>query len=112
MKDNIFLAMKEEDIHEFCVKILECADNISLIFTNIDKQMNYLNDKFTFPSKYNIMVKYNSLRENFDLIHNNLISYSEDFANLQLKADCGKKEIQGFINNATDALEEKSKEVI
>lgn len=111
MTDNIKLTIKESEIEELVVEITNIADEISIIFDGIDNSVDTIKEYLSCEANKNIENKYQEIRKNYQVIKNNIISYSSDLVSLNAKMHDGEKYLINKFNAKTAEINAKKKEV-
>lgn len=111
MTDNIKLTIKESEIEELVVEIINIADEISIIFDGIDTSVDTIKEYLLCGANKNIANKYQEIRKNYQIIKNNIISYSADLVSLNTKMHDGEKYLINKFNAKTAEINAKKKEV-
>ena len=109
--EDIYLWINEDNLGSFAMNLLTASDDISEIFSSIDKKMEALKLCFDGKEYDHLMSKYRDFRKNYPVVKNNIVSYSDDLIALINKVRAGDKDIAFILENLTKYANEKATEV-
>ena len=102
LNDDLYLGINEKTLAGLCLEIEACSDNIATIFDQIDDSMNELSSYYKSSSLDSIINSYNEFRKNYEIIKNNINSYSADLNDLVIKYKNGAKGVILSIDQKSD----------
>lgn len=108
---EIASAINEEDLDNFILSIMDAADDISTIFEKIDNEVSRLSEYLKSEALKNILNEYNEIKSNYAIIHDNILTYSDDLIDVKNNMKNGIKNITLKVNIFTEELQDKKKEV-
>lgn len=111
-EEEISLWINEENLGSFAMNLLTASEDITEIFSSIDKKMEALKLCFDGKEYDHLMAKYRDFRKNYPVVKNNIVSYSDDLIALINKVRAGDKDIAFIIDKLTKYANEQAKEVI
>lgn len=111
MSNDVKLAIKEDGIANLIVEITDIADEISIIFDEIDDSVSKIKEYLSCSANADIDTKYEEIRKNYQIIKNNVISYSNDLVSLNVKMHDGEIQMKNLFNVKTSEITDKIKEV-
>lgn len=111
MAIEIASAIKSDELSELSISMIDIADNISSIFEEIDKKVNELNEYLQCDALSKIIEEYELLKENYKIIHSNVITYSDDLIDVNNNMQTGMKEIKFDFQRETAEFQSKNKGV-
>ncbi len=101
--ENIHLEVNEYGLEQLSMDFLTISDNISIILDQIDEKFQTLKDYLKCDSMDEITNKYENIKNNFTIIKDNVISYSDDMVILNRKTSIeGAQRLTNIINNSSD----------
>ena len=98
------LAIEENKIETLTLELINIADNLSIIFDQIDEKFDTLQEHLKCEAMGTIKEKYQSLKANYSIIKSNAISYSEDMRILNEKMKAGQKYLSSEIESRVSEL--------
>lgn len=107
--DNRKNGINEDALGELSINILDFSDRISEIFEKIDNQMNSLSTCYQGESYDNLMNYYNNFRKNYQIIKENIVSYSDDLTTLLHHQKENDAYFASIISNFTTETNAKTK---
>lgn len=110
-EENVSLWINEENLGSFAMNLLTTSEDISEIFSSIDKKMEALKLCFDGSEYDHLMSKYRDFRKNYSIAKNNIVSYSDDLIALINKVRAGDKNIAFLLEQMTKYANEKAKEI-
>ena len=109
MESDITLWMNEEELSQVAMEIMNTADSVSEIFSQVNGKMEELGNYFHSPAYSSIMAAYNSLKTNYPTVKSNITTYSDDIITVINKVRSGDKKIVFLIDNVTELAQEAAK---
>ena len=111
MNDDGMLAINDNELGEFTVGLMDYSDELGEIFAKIDSKMNELNKYFGGRAASDLQAQYKSFRENYQVIRNNIISYSDDLISLITQFHEGSTTIALKVDKAADEVLQESQKI-
>jgi hypothetical protein len=108
---NIILAIKEDELSEFAVDIMDLNDEISDLFLSVDSKMKDLKSYFDCDEYKNLMNSYDSFRKNYAVVKSNLRTYSDDLITVINKVKAGDQKIALIIDEISELALSKAKNI-
>lgn len=112
MADNIIGAIREEELGNLSMEVLDYAERIALLFERIDEKFNSVAEFYDSESYVKLMESYNEFRANYTIVKSNIESYSDDFIRLISKMHEGMDEVSLMFEKYTEDRRLKAKEII
>lgn len=110
MKDFVTY-IKEDDLSSLSLEILDYSDRISEIFDRIDDCINKLPNHYQGTSCDKLINHYRGLAEQYPVIKQNIVSYSDDLVTLIKKMHENDKYIASLFQNYTADTRGKTRSV-
>lgn len=104
-------AIRESDLDNLIISIMDTADNVSTVFDEISKKVSDLEEYFKCDAIQSILNEYNELKSNYNIIHDNIITYADDLIDVKNNMKSGMKEIVIKVNTYTKEFQDKLREV-
>ncbi|MBR2753875.1 hypothetical protein IKD82_01800 [Candidatus Saccharibacteria bacterium] len=98
MTEKVVAGIHEENLNTLALEVIDYADQISGLFSQISACVEKLPDALQGPSGKTLMDRYQALKSSYPTIKDNIISYSEDFTTLIQKM----KEDDKYLANLAD----------
>lgn len=111
MAIEVASAIKSEELSELSISIIDIADNILSVFEDIDKKVNELSEYLKCDAVSTVIEEYGLLKENYKIIHHNIITYSDDLIDVNNNMQTGMKEIKYDFQRETEEFQTKNKGV-
>ena len=108
---DIQLGINEEDLGQFAMDILTLADDVSDLFSSIDSKMDSLKNCFDGAQYVSLMNSYREFRKNYGIVKRSINSYSSDLIAIVNKARVGDTKISFMIEQLTDDISKKAKNI-
>lgn len=109
--DDVILGIREDDLGEFSMDILNLSEDISEIFSSIDSKMESLKNYFDCDQYNNLMSSYRDFRKNYGIVKRALVSYSDDLIAVINKVREGDTKIAFMIEQITTDTSNKAQEI-
>lgn len=109
--EDIGFGINEEELSNLSLEVIDHADNISEIFDRIDACMEKLPIHYQGTPCTELINFYNKLTPFYEIIKNNIISYSDDLIELIKKMQENDKIGAGMIQIFTNETINKMKSV-
>lgn len=109
--NDFVTGINEEELSSLTIEILDYADRISDIFDRLDFCISKLPMHYQGSSCTEIINYYRGLEENYLIIKNNVISYSDDLTTLIKKVHENDKYISSLFRNYTEDTKYKIRSV-
>lgn len=109
--DNIILGIKDDELGDFAMDILNLSDDVSDLFSSIDSKMESLKNYFDCSQYNNLMSSYRAFRKNYSVVKNSLVSYSDDLIAIVNKAHEGDSKLALIFNQASEDTLKKAQNV-
>lgn len=107
MINNVASAINEIDLDNQVISIMDSADELSNIFNKIDEKVLELNHCLKTDTLQNILNEYSMIKENYKIIHDNILTYSEDLIQVKNNMKDGIKDITIKYKEITEELQVK-----
>lgn len=104
VQSDYTLGIREDDLEQLIMDIVSYADKVSELFEKIDLEMEKLPESIKCDANMQIKEKYNSIKKNYDTIHDNIISYSDDLVNLKAHVTEGINQAQTLVESGTQEI--------
>jgi len=111
MSQDIYAAAKSEELSALSMYLIDIADEITIIFDEIDKQAEQLNKYLKCEAIAQIMNEYNRIKANYAIVHNNINTYSEDLIKVNNNLEKGMNDIRIDYEKQTEEFQKNNKEV-
>jgi len=108
---DVEAAIREDELTELSVSIMETADKISIIFDKIEKEISNLSSYLSCDALSKIVAEYEGLSNNFNIIPKNINTYSEDLISVMNKMRSGMKNISISFESKSQEFKTIDKEV-
>ena len=99
--EEIVAGIKEEELSSLSLEILDHADRVSELFTQIDSCMEKLPACYQGPSAQKLLERYQELHALYPVVKRNLTSYSDDLMTLIKKMHAGDKQLRNLFREFT-----------
>lgn len=109
--NDIVLGIKEDDLCDFAMDILNLSDDVSDLFSSIDSKMESLKNYFDCAQYNNLMSSYRDFRKNYGVVKRAIISYSDDLIAVVNKAREGDNKIAFMISQISEDTSKKAQNV-
>lgn len=109
--DSVMLGVKEYELSNLSLEILDYSDRISAILDKIDSRMNDLSAHYQGDSYKELMNYYTELRSSYSTIKDNIISYSDDLAALLIKVKENDKTLASLFDEFTVDIRQQIKSI-
>lgn len=109
--NDIILGVKEYELSNLSLEILDYSDRISAILDKIDAKMDDLSEHYQGDSYKELMNYYSELRSSYSAIKNNIVSYSDDLAALLIKIKENDKTLASLFDEFTVDVKQQIKSV-
>lgn len=109
--NDVFYGVKEYELSNLTLEVLDYADRTSQILENIDAKMDELATHYQGDSYKELMNYYAELQSSYSTIKNNIISYSDDLAALLIKMKENDKTVASLFDEATVDINQKIKSI-
>lgn len=109
--DNVILGIKEDDLSDFAMDIINLSDDVADIFSSIDSKMELLKNYFDGAQYNNLMNSYRNFRKNYGVVKRSIVSYSDDLIAVINKARAGDNKIAFMIEQISDDVSKKAQNV-
>ena len=106
---DLVLGINEDGLANLSIDILDYVDRIMELFENIDSKMDLLPNYYKGDSCTAIMNKYHELREYYEVVKKNLITYSDDMIMLVRKMQDDQNSIVKLFQQFTEETKAKTK---
>ena len=111
MDGDSMLAINDNELGEFTVGLMDYSDELGEIFTKVDSKMSELTKYFGGKAATDLQAQYKSFRENYQIVRNNVISYSDDLISLITQFHEGSRTIALQVNKAADEVLQESQKI-
>ena len=110
--DNIIAGIKEEELQNLIIEIMNTADKINEVLNKYDDRFEELKDVYE-GNPYDELDKYYNayIRPKFLTIKNNIVSYADDLTALNRKMREGAASIAKLFNQFEDEVKDRYKAV-
>lgn len=109
--EELSSAIRETDLDNLIISIMDTADNLSTVFDEISEKVSDLEEYFKCDAIQSILNEYNEIKSNYNIIHDNIITYSDDLIDVKNNMKSGMKEIAHIVNIYTQEFQDKTREV-
>lgn len=109
---NVVAGINEGELSNLSIEVQDYADRISEIFDKMDLCMEKLPNQYKGLPCEKVISLYEELRQNYESVKNNIISYSDDLTELIRKMQTNDKYLTGLFQNYTDETIQKTKSII
>ncbi len=103
--------IKEDELSSLSIEVLDYSDRISEIFDKIDNTISKLPTYYQDSACTKLMSYYHELAENYSVIKQNIVSYSDDLTTLIKKMRENDKYMASLFQNATENTKNKIRSV-
>lgn len=107
--DDVFIAIRNDDLGEIAIDLMNFNDELSELFSSIDSKMAELKSAFDSKVYIDLMNKYNSFKKNYSIVKNNITSYSDDLIAVINKVRTGDATAKSLFDSNTIEILEKAK---
>lgn len=102
------LAIDDNELGDFSVTLMDYSDELGELFTSLDSKMNELALYFGGTAANDLFAQFRTFKNNFPIVRNNIISYSDDLITLITKVHEGDNFVANQVDNATEDVERQS----
>ena len=110
-KDDIHLTIREDDLSDMAMDLLNTSEEISDLFSSVDTKMDSLKNYFEGSQYNNLMASYRVFRKNYSVVKSDIVSYSDDLIAVINKVRRGDDTIASLIRSITEDTMQKAKEI-
>lgn len=111
MNDNLLFGINEEGLTNLSLELLDYADEISTILSKINLKIEQLSDNCDGSAINAIKDKYHNFKQNYNVVKNNVNSYSNDLIALIQKAKQTDKNITRIFEEGITDLKQDAKKI-
>ena len=109
--DNHLSGIRETDLNDLCMDILDYSERITDIFEKIDLEVESITDCYKGQSSEELIKSYKSFQKNYSIAKNNVVSYSDDLIKLSNLMKEGLQDIQLKYEEDTNEARMKAKNI-
>lgn len=96
-----------EKIQKIRKKINDHIEELNIIFSNINEQMNIIKDNLFFENKDKLNSLYDNIEQQYPIIKENIMSYMQDLENIILSYENHAEILSQQINNNIQKINER-----
>lgn len=111
MNTDFLGGIKEEELSSLSMEVLDYSERIAEIFGKIDTKFQLIDEYYESPSYVKFKEAYSSFRLNYQVVKNNIVSYSDDLIRLISKMKEGLDEVIVIMDTYTQDRKSKAKEI-
>lgn len=108
---DVTAVIESEGLSNFCELLLQDADELTTILNEITSKVNELKDYLTSDALVNINSEYDEIKKYYNIIKQNIVSYTEDFIDVKNIIEEGMKVVSVKFENEKEEFLKQSREV-
>lgn len=108
---DVSSAIRESDLDNLIISIMDTADDLSIIFDKINKEVFELQEYFKCDAMDSILNEYDEIKSNYSIIHDNILTYSDDLIDVKNKIKSGLEKMTNTVNSYIQEFQDHIREV-